>query len=173
MQRNKRSIIGHVEELRDAGFKELANVLARRVKRHIWGCYNTDYSNAPLKLRGHQVERFRELSKQIRSLYDRELEDFISTYRNPPTLKINKYDTRIINLSTWMDMPDPILIFHEEYASYIYEVNRRRKKYCREALNFPPEDAYYYNLLLERLNDQAREFIGVKNARGYFIQSNQ
>lgn len=159
MERNRRSIIGHIEEMKDAGFREMANRLVTKIRRHTWGWYHCDYSSPPLKLKGHQVEKFRELDKQIRSLYDRELEDFVNTYQSPPTLKINRYDTRTTNLSTWMDMPDPILIFHQEYAAYIYEKNRQRKEYCRSAMKFPPEDEYYYNLITQRLSDQAKKFI--------------
>lgn len=161
MQRDRRSIIGHIEELRDAGFREMANRLVTRIRRHTWG-WNCDYSTPPLKLKGHQIERFRELDKKVRALYDRELEDFINTYNNPPTLKINKFDTRTTSLFTWMNMQDPILIFHEEYAACIYETNRRRKEYCRSAMSWPPEDAYYYRLITERLTTQAKKFIGVE-----------
>ncbi len=162
MQRNRRSIIGHIEELRDEGFREMANRLVTRIRRDTWGWYKNDYSSPPLKLKGQQVERFRELDKQVRALYDRELENFINSYHNPPTLNINKYDTRTTSLYTWMDMPDPILIFHQEYATYIYETNRRRKEYCRSAMSWPPEDAYYYRLITQRLTTQAKKFIGVE-----------
>jgi hypothetical protein len=156
--RDWRLLLAHIDETLEEGFKSLSNGLSRKVGGAKRKYSEYDYRGKPIALNSKDMALFRSIDKEILRLYGISAENYISTWRIPNTISINRYSHKVQSLSKWLSLEDPLLYFHLEYADYcraryrrrLIEINASRKE---EDWNF------YFKYMANNLPQQMKDFV--------------